>query len=148
MNSSIGQGEVRLSPIAEAKLASTFANRGKVLPQKIVKDFGSYKEEKNLNINKKYFEDIEKGLKCAADLNSASLGIKTSEYPNIAVKTGSAETGQVFKGQEVVHGWEISYGPIEKPQIAMSIFLENGTHGSRGGYISREFYKYYTEQNP
>lgn len=149
LNSSIGQGEVRLSPIAEAKMISTIASRGNVLQQKIIKD------EKGPNLTttlsdvpSSVYTDIQKGMRCATDLNNTYLHKNSADYPNIAIKTGSAETGQIFKGQEVVHGWEVSYGPVEDPQIAMSIFMENAAGGWKGGFISRDFYKYYTELNP
>ncbi len=148
MNSSIGQGEVRLSPLSGTQMTSIFANRGKVISQKIVKDDNHIPEIKTLDIKPKVFSDIEEGMQCATELNNGYLGKKTSDYPTIGVKTGSAETGQVYNGREVIHGWEVSYGPLQKPHIAMSIFMENAAGGWKGGYISREFFKYYTEQNP
>jgi cell division protein FtsI/penicillin-binding protein 2 len=61
----------------------------------------------------------------------------------VAAKTGTSETGQFDKDKnEIVHGWEISYAPLDNPKYAMSIFLENGRSGAISYRISREYYKY------
>lgn len=146
LNSSIGQGEVKLTPIASLKMTATIASKGKIIPQTIILNGNKDKQFKNLNIESYKFDVIHEGMECATKANNQALGIKYEDYPQISIKTGSSETGEILNGKQVVHGWEISYAPAHKPKIAMSIFMENATHGWKGGYISREFYKFMHEK--
>lgn len=145
LNSSIGQGEVKLTPIASAKMATAIATEGNIIPQTIILNGNKDKTFRNLNLNKNLYKPIDEGMRCATRLNNLSLGVKTENYPKISIKTGSAETGEKLNNEQVVHGWEISYAPSDKPRIAMSIFMENATHGWKAGYISRDFYKFLEE---
>lgn len=148
LNSSIGQGEVRLSPLGLTKLVSTVATDGKVTKQSIViKKDGESTSSKSLDISKRNFGYIKDGMKCAADLNTGYVNMDPKSLPEIAVKTGTAETGQLDKDKnEIIHGWEVSFAPLDDPKIAMSIFMENGDGGWRAGYISRPFYKFALDQ--
>lgn len=142
-NSSYGQGDVLMTPIGAAKLASTIAKNGEIIDQKIVRQ--ETKDElinDNLNIQKSYFDLVQQGMKCSGDNTSSWTGYNTEEFIKVADKTGTAETGQIVDGNPVIHGWEISYAPYDSPKYAISIFTENGGSGWRSGYISREIYKY------
>jgi penicillin-binding protein 2 len=142
LNSSIGQGEVKMSPIESTKMVSTIASKGKVVKQSILLQPEQQQEVTQLNVNPSVFKDIDEGMRCATDLNNGYIGAKNKPLPEISIKTGSAETGQLVKGVETVHGWEVSYAPSSNPKVSMSIFMENAAGGWKGGYISREFYKY------
>jgi len=144
LNSSIGQGEVKLSPIGESKLAATIATKGEIVKQTIVLEQNQPQKDR-LDYPKKVFDDVDEGMRCATKLNNTYLGVKTENYPEISIKTGSAETGQISNGEEVVHGWEVSYAPSSNPKVSMSIFMEGGAGGWKGGFISRDFYKFLQE---
>jgi penicillin-binding protein 2 len=147
LNSAIGQGEVRLSPLALTQMTSVLANRGNVNKPRIIKSQETAVPI-NLNIPSQHFDAIEEGMKCATELNNTYLAMPADKkVENIAIKTGSAQTGQLINRKEIVHGWEVSYGPTEKPEVAMTVFMENAGGGWKGGYISREFYKWYFENN-
>jgi penicillin-binding protein 2 len=146
LNASIGQGDVKITPIASAKMVSTIASGGKVVPQTIVLD----ENRRNinfidLNIDKDALSTIRAGMECAANSTNSALGLKSTEYPKIASKTGSAETGKHKDNQPIVHGWEISFSPSDDPKIAMSIFMENAGAGWKGAFISRELHKFIAE---
>lgn len=144
LNSVIGQGEVRLSPIGLSKLAATIATKGEIIDQNIVLDQNPSKKDK-LKYPREVFDAIDEGMRCAAERNNPSLGIRTQNYPKISIKTGSAQTGQISDGQEIIHGWEVSYAPSTNPKISMAIFMENAGGGWKGGFISRDFYKFLQE---
>lgn len=144
-NSSYGQGDVLLTPIGAAKLTSTIASNGQINQQTIVKD--QEKEQSEMGIALEHFNAVKEGMLCSGNKTSSWVGYDPEEYISVADKTGTAETGQLIDGRELIHGWEISFAPYEDPEIAISIFMEDGGSGWRGGYISREFYKYYSEIN-
>lgn len=143
LNASIGQGDVKLTPIASAKMISTIASEGKVIPQTIVLDENRRSVNfTNLNINKEAFATIRTGMECAANATNTVIGLNSKGYPKIASKTGSAETGKYQDNQPIVHGWEISFSPSDDPKIAISIFMENAGAGWKGAFISRELHKF------
>ncbi|GIW57094.1 MAG: penicillin-binding protein 2 [Candidatus Dojkabacteria bacterium] len=143
LNASIGQGDVKLTPIASAKMVSTIASGGKVIPQTIILDENRRNINfTDLNIDKEAFSTIRAGMECAANATNTVIGIKSNDYPKVASKTGSAETGKYQDNKPLVHGWEISFSPSDDPKIAMSIFMENSGAGWKGAFISRELHKF------
>ena len=55
--------------------------------------------------------------------------INLEKIGGAAGKTGSAETGQYYSGQKVVHAWFAGYFPKANPKFAISVFVENGKSG-------------------
>lgn len=146
LNSSIGQGEVRMTPLGATALASTIANNGKVFkPQIIKQDEKKATPQAELGIAASHLQTVKDGMLCAANKDNSITQYNPKSHVEVSEKTGTAETGQIVNGKSVIHGWEISFAPSTKPEIAMSVFIENGKHGYNGGYISREFYKYWSE---
>jgi penicillin-binding protein 2 len=146
MNASIGQGEMKLTPLGAANIVSMLANKGVVKKQSIVLTDNKNFDLTNLNIAAKHFDAVNAGMRCAAKGNNPITKYDTKIYPEVSEKTGTAETGQMKNGKEIIHGWEITFTPSTSPEIAMSVFLENGHHGWHGGYISREFYKWWSKE--
>jgi penicillin-binding protein 2 len=144
LNAVIGQGEVKMSPLGATKLASTLASKGKVKDQTIILDKDRTVETKDLGISSQTFDIINEGMVCSARRNNGAK-YDLTKYPEVSEKTGTAETGQYLKGKELIHSWEITYTPAQKPEIAMAVFVENGGFGFRSGIISREFYKYWND---
>ncbi len=148
LNASIGQGEVRLTPLEVATVATTVATKGNVRKQSIILDRNDPNkvDTHSLEIAPEHYDTINEGMRCAAKRNNGLTAYDITKYPEVSEKTGTAETGQMLNGQELIHAWEITFSPSNKPEIAMSIFLENGGYGYKAGYISREFYKYWSKE--
>jgi cell division protein FtsI/penicillin-binding protein 2 len=136
-----------MTPIGAAKLASTLASKGDIKEQRIVVDDKEVQEPKKLDVNERHFQTVQDGMICSGNDTSLWVGYNVEEYMEVANKTGTAETGQFSDGEEIIHAWEISFAPTENPEVAVSVFLENGRSGWQAGYISREFYKFYYDKN-
>ena len=57
---------------------------------------------------------------------------KKAQIPGLgsAGKTGSAETGRKDEdGKPVIDSWFVGYTPLEKPQMAIAVFVEGGGSG-------------------
>ena len=67
---------------------------------------------------------ITAGLVAVTNQGTASSVFK-GFTPKIAGKTGSAETGT-----GTVHSWFSCYAPAEKPEIVVSVLVEEGGDGS------------------
>lgn len=131
INLSIGQGNLKTTPIQLANIVATIANKGTVYsPQvinkiidhqgKLVKKFKPEVLNK-LAIDKKDFDILEKGMVGVTTYGTA--GSVLDDFPfKIAGKTGTAQTGTNRNN----HAWFAGYAPVNDPQIAIAVFLERG----------------------
>ena len=70
------------------------------------------------------WETIRKGLLEVTANGTASVVFKSFPH-TVAGKTGSAETGR-----KATHAWFACYAPAEAPEIALTVFVEDGGEGS------------------
>ncbi|MFW6110241.1 MAG: penicillin-binding protein 2, partial [Patescibacteria group bacterium] len=121
---SIGQGDLAVTPLQLNNMVSAAANGGKVMKPtlllgdggKIVR--GDFISENNLDL-------IREGLRRVMRPGGTGYPFFDSSY-DAGGKTGTAETG----GEEDTHAWFVAFAPFEDPQIALTVFLENGGGGS------------------
>lgn len=149
LNASIGQGEVKLTPIGMVKLSSFIASKGVVSEQSIVLDESRGEpvlKQKQINIETRHFSLVNEAMKCAAGNDNRYLKYDIAQYPEISQKTGTAETGQIIDDNPVIHAWEMTYAPADNPEIAVAVFVENGGYGFHAGWISRNFYKTWSQE--
>jgi len=127
----IGQGELGVTPLQLASYCSAVANRGFYYPPHVVKEIedGSLDRELKTKIEvgiaEEHFEPVIEGMQQAVEqTNTAYL----SRIPGIAMcgKTGTAENPH---GSD--HSVFMAFAPRENPQIAISVYVENGVWGTR-----------------
>jgi len=127
---SIGQGEITVTPIQLVNYAAMVANRGWFFPPHIVRAVGS---EKNLtdftrkrnivSINPEYIDVVRKGMEEVVQMGTARAAKMDSI--TMAGKTGTADNPH---GKP--HSVFIGYAPIDNPQIAICVIIENAGFGS------------------
>ncbi len=127
----IGQGELGLTPLQLANFVAIIANRGYYFIPHVVKAIednsvdNKYKTRIPVNINEEYFEPVIEGMEQAMRPGGSGA---MSYIPGIAVcgKTGTAENPH---GSD--HSIFMAFAPRENPEIAISVYIENGVWGSR-----------------
>ncbi|MDR1928736.1 MAG: penicillin-binding protein 2 [Endomicrobium sp.] len=143
----IGQGAILVTPLQMACMIANIANKGichtPYIVEKILdstgKEIYKHKIETNKKIilsnktweflNKALLETVEKGTGLKAKLNNIK----------IAGKTGTAQNSH---GKD--HGWFISYGPADNPEIAIAVIVENGgSSGISAVPIAKKIYETY-----
>ena len=134
---SIGQGEVLSTPLQMANLAATIANRGYFVTPHIVKDIqdaeldSTYRERRYTSIDRSYYEEIVEGMRAAVTgvTGSATCRIAGTILPGVevCVKTGTAQN----RGHD--HSAFIGFAPMDKPKIAIAVYVENGGWGATYG---------------
>ena len=134
---SIGQGEVLSTPLQMANLAATIANRGYFVTPHIVKDIqdaeldSTYRERRYTSIDRSYYEEIVEGMRAAVTgvNGSATCRIAGTILPGVEVcgKTGTAQN----RGHD--HSAFIGFAPMDKPKIAIAVYVENGGWGATYG---------------
>ena len=136
ISNSIGQGEVLTTPIQMANIVSAIANRGFYVQPHFVKKvdnslINSY-ERKYTTINKENFDIVIDGMFDVVEKGTARIA-KVNNL-KIAGKTGTIENFTIINNERkqlTDHSTFIGFAPIDNPQIAISVFIENGYWGSR-----------------
>ncbi|MDR1721172.1 MAG: penicillin-binding protein 2 [Endomicrobium sp.] len=144
---SIGQGALWVTPLQMACLISAVANKGVCRKPYIVDrivDFNggeiySHKleSEGRIDLSDKTWTLLHEALlevvESGTGTRSKIVGIK------IAGKTGTAQNSH---GDN--HAWFVSYAPVDNPEIAVAVIIENGGGGGQNAVpVSRKIYEAY-----
>lgn len=127
----IGQGEVTATPLQIANLGATIANRGYFYTPHVVRSIqggrlaSQYTTRRYTGINALYYNYV------AAGMRRAVLGgtCTSANIPGIEVcgKTGTAQN------RGVDHSAFMGFAPMNNPQIAVAVYVENGGWGADYG---------------
>lgn len=132
-HTSIGQGETLVSPLHNAMIAATIANRGVMMKPYVVdhvenvngKVVTSYTPKKvGRMISKKEAGTVKKLMRGVVEEGTATA-LRTDSY-TAAGKTGTAE----YDSAGSSHAWFVGYAPAKHPQIVVSIIVEGAGTGS------------------
>ncbi len=124
----MGQGEVKATPLQLCNLASVIANRGYYITPHIHADTperpldGKYKVKRVSMGTPEAYDIVIKGMR-AAITGGTAASINAKDY-QICGKTGTAEN----EGDD--HSIFIGFAPMDKPKIAVSVYVENGGFGA------------------
>jgi penicillin-binding protein 2 len=145
ISNSIGQGEVAATPIQLANMSAAIANRGHYFTPHILKkvdgkniSIPEFTELKQTTIDRKHFESVVRGM---ADVYKKGTA-RWVQIPGIEIagKTGTVENFTIIdsvKTQLTDHSVFIAFAPVDKPKIAIAVYIENGYYGSRyAGHIA------------
>ena len=128
----IGQGEILVTPLQLANIAATIANEGYYYPPHLIRAFGDstaipekMTTRMETGIEQRHFKVIKAGMQSVFE--GAHGTARGSRIPGISAggKTGTAQNPH---GDN--HSIFIAFAPVEDPQIALSIIIENGGYGS------------------
>lgn len=127
----IGQGEILATPLQIANLAATIANRGHFTTPHMVKQIEDapldsiYRTPRKTSIERSHYEEVVKGMRAAVTGGTCRL----ANIPGIEVcgKTGTAQN----RGHD--HSSFMGFAPMNKPKIAVLVYVENGGWGATYG---------------
>ena len=170
VNMGIGQGDILVTPLQMALVASIFANRGRIVRPKMVKSQKVTRVESGL----KMVEGLEDGdweRMIAAMEDVVHLGnqgfrrngtawayIGQDISYRMAGKSGTAQVVEIKQGEEYSeeeleeaeknHAWFIAFAPVKSPKIAVAVLVENGGGGSSvAGPVARKVLDSYLAVN-
>ena len=145
ISNAIGQGEVATTPIQLANMSAAIANRGHYFTPHILKKVDGkditipeFTGLKQTTIDRKHFEPVVRGM---ADVYKKGTA-RWVQIPGIEIagKTGTVENYTIIdsvKTQLTDHSVFIAFAPVNKPKIAIAVYIENGYYGSRyAGHIA------------
>jgi len=131
ISNAIGQGEVTLTPLQIANLGATVANRGFYYRPHVLKlaqdqrPDSIYLEKHQVAVDRKYYDLVVRGMRLAVQEGTCRVA-DNPEY-EVCGKTGTAEN----RGKD--HSVFMGFAPKENPQIAISVYVENGGFGAEFG---------------
>ncbi|MGN0298365.1 MAG: peptidoglycan D,D-transpeptidase FtsI family protein [Lachnospiraceae bacterium] len=151
MMKSIGQENVRETPLMGAMIMAAIGNNGVMMKPylvdcienangTVVTQYSS--EEQSVVMTAEETTILKTYLQAVVDGGSASAA--HSDIISIGGKTGSA---QYTSNGEDTHGWFTGIAPVEDTEIAISIILETGaTGGTDAAPLAKEIAEYYFQR--
>ena len=120
---SIGQGEILVTPLQLANQASAIANEGYYITPHLNKNDSMLTHRHTIDIEKKYFEEVKAGMHRVMVYGTGRhYAVDTL---HMAGKTGTAQNPH---GRD--HAIFIGFAPVEDPQIAVAVVVENAGFGA------------------
>lgn len=127
---SIGQGEVKVTPLQMANIAAIIANKGWYYTPHFVRSIGNkgslpqFKKKHYSKVDPIHYEPIIEGMR-RVTYEAGGTGKKAAvEGITVCGKTGTAQNPH---GED--HSVFIALAPMEKPKIAIAVFIENAGFG-------------------
>ena len=155
VNLSIGQGDLLVTPLQLATVAAVIANRGKLVPPRMLKSSdGALSEfargEPSLveGVTEQDWENlvdamedvVHRGNQGYRQNGTAWAYIGRDIRYRMAGKSGTAQVVEIPQGEEYdeelldeyqrKHAWFIAFAPADEPQLALAVLVENGGGGS------------------
>jgi penicillin-binding protein 2 len=132
-NLSIGQGDLLVTPLQVASYTSTIADSGIHITPHVAQAFiASDGTETPIDINRatstvaslSSIQIVRQGMR---ETVVSGSGRSLSNLPfSVAGKTGTAQ----WRNDRATHAWFTSFAPYEKPEIVVTVLIEEGGEGS------------------
>ena len=120
---SIGQGEILVTPLQLANQAATIANEGYFITPHLNKNDSMLSRLHRIEIDRKYFEAVKEGMHRVMVYGTGR------HYPIEGIET-AGKTGTVQNAHGRDHAIFIGFAPIDNPQIAVAVVVENAGFGA------------------
>ena len=120
---SIGQGEILVTPLQLANQAATIANEGYYISPHLNKNDSMRIHRHNLDIAKRHFEVVKEGM-------GRVMVYGTGRHYAVDSLHMAGKTGTVQNPHGRDHAIFIGFAPIENPQIAVAVVVENAGFGA------------------
>jgi len=120
---SIGQGEILVTPLQLANQAATIANDGYYITPHLNKNDSMLTHRHQLNIEKRHFDVVKSGMHRVMQYGTGRHYAVDSLH--MAGKTGTVQNPH---GKD--HAIFIGFAPVDNPQIAVAVVVENAGYGA------------------
>jgi len=138
-NTSIGQGDVLVTPLQMVSLMSTIANDGTYYRPRLVKDVedrdGKVIKQtpietlRTVTFDEKWMPTLKDAMIHVVDDGTATVAHR--DDIKIAAKTGTAQVGSKEKPRQIA--WLSGYYPADNPQYAFSVVIEGQASDNKQG---------------
>lgn len=128
---SIGQGEVKVTPLQMANIAAIIANKGWYYTPHFVRSIGEsgplpqFRKKHYTMVESQHFTSVIEGMRRAVYAPGGTA--HRASFSEDVIVCGKTGTAQNPAGED--HSIFISFAPIDKPKIAIAVFIENAGFG-------------------
>ena len=163
VSASIGQGYNTYTPLQMAHATAILANDGVVFRPHLVSQLLDHNSQqitlidpkpvKTLPFSRSNFEYVKQGMVKVLQPGGTAWRIGQGLQYSMGGKTGTAQVVQIKQGasynaaalaeQHRDHAWFISFAPVNNPQIAVAVILENGGWGASAAPVARGLSDFY-----
>lgn len=151
MNMAIGQGWVQVTPLQLAQATSALVSSQNIFYQPHLLKVAYANRPRNrqnisrkvvgkLGIENKYLDLLKQAMRKVVEEGTGRAAL----VPNLAIagKTGTAEDPPRINP----HAWFTAFAPYEKPQVVVTVFIEQGGHGGeKAAAVARDLLLYWQE---
>jgi len=146
INVSIGQGFMLTTPLQLAVMSARIASRGKLVKPQLVKSINGVATQpievrEPINMSDEYWDYVHRAMRDVVHSpRGTAKGISSGLDYEIAGKTGTAQVISISAEEEYDsskidksqwdHALFVAFAPVDDPQIAVGLIVENGEHGS------------------
>ncbi|MDF2542168.1 MAG: hypothetical protein K0S47_1886 [Herbinix sp.] len=146
MQTAIGQGKTLITPLHNAMIAATVANKGIMMKPYVVDRIVSADD----HVVRNYHPVEYKRLMTTVEANTLTTMMEevvldgtATELKDLEV-SAAGKTGTAENAGEKAHAWFIGFAPVEDPQLVVSIIVENaGTSSDYAVPIARDIFEAY-----
>ncbi len=130
----IGQGDVSTTPLQLAVMMSAVSNGGSLYRPLILKHAAPELVHK-VQLKQETIDIVFDALKGVVHEPGGTGAAAQTSMATSAGKTGTSQVVGIRKDSKYLpekfrdHAWFVSFAPVEKPEIAISVFVEHGGHG-------------------
>lgn len=173
VNIGIGQGDILVTPLQLAAGIAMLANRGKAVIPRMIKDglelpeIPADKQLQDIDLVPDHVWDlIHESMEMVVHRGNQGFGENGTAWAYIgrdisyrmAGKSGTAQVVGIAQGEvydedilderQRKHAWFVAFAPVEDPQIALAVLVENGGGGSQvASPVAREILDFYLVEN-
>lgn len=136
-NFCFGQGKLTATPLQVTQMTCGIAGNGSMPIARLIRGFTedgkTIKEEEPPHYARVLSRDtayyLQDMMIAAINANEISNAVPSNVYA--AAKTSTAQTGRYDEdGVELCHAWITGYFPLDKPQYAVTVLVEDGGYGN------------------
>lgn len=120
---SIGQGEILVTPLQLANQAAAIANKGYYITPHLNRNDSMKSRIHHTTIDAKHFDVVHRGM-------SRVMTEGTGKWYNVPELQICGKTGTVQNPHGEDHALFIGFAPMDNPQIAIAVAVENAGFGS------------------
>jgi penicillin-binding protein 2 len=149
VNTSVGQGDTRTSPLQLALAYAAIANGGTLYYPRVVDRITTWdgtvvfdypaRVRRSLRFSEDHMEELVDGLYAVVHDPIGTAHEQELDWIQTAGKTGTAQVRELgterLQDGEVIHwdrdhAWFVAFAPLDNPQFVVAVFLEHGGQGS------------------
>jgi len=150
MTTSIGQGEVEMTPLQVCNMTAAIANGGTLYQPSIIKEIRDAKKKtvksfekvkiRDLAINPTNLQMVREGMLAVTGQRGTANSVMYNKMGRLQVagKTGTAEYGESYGTDangnllRATHAWFTAFAPYNNPQYAVTVLIAAGTRQIEG----------------